>query len=268
MSIDEALQREYDNRAKVPDFAAILERWGQAAAAFRTGHQAGELDLRYGPSARQTLDIFWPAPDRGAPIALFLHGGYWQSLDKNWFSHLAAGLNGQGIAVAIPNYDLCPQISLAALVEQIRDLACWMYRRHARKMLSIGHSAGGHLTAMLLATEWTQNLPDDLVPAGLAISGLFDLTPLLATSINTALQLSATEARNLSPVRLPSPGRALHAMFGAEEGPEYARQSRDIAAAWDGNWEAVPGADHFSILNPLIDANSAMVRRAAAMISW
>ena len=157
-----------------------------------------------------------------------MHGGYWQSLDRTPFSHLAAGLNAHGVAVAVPSYDLCPQVRLAAIVAEIEQAAAFLHRRHGRPMLAIGHSAGGHLAAMLLA--WDARV----VPAALPISGLFDLAPLIETSINAALGLDRAEARRLSPLCRPPPGGRLHAVVGGEEGAEYARQSREIARAWGG----------------------------------
>ncbi len=260
------MQREYDNRGKVPGYPAILEGWQRDAAAFRAAWQQAEPGLAYGPSPRQALDLFWPGPAREGPVALFIHGGYWQMLDRSWFSHLAAGLLGHGVAVALPSYDLCPDVSLDALVEQLRAAAGFLHRRHASRPLAIGHSAGGHLAAMLLATDWpARGLPAGLVPAALPLSGLFDLAPLRQTTINQALGLDADAAARLSPIHLPAPGLPIHAVVGGEEGAEYERQSRSIAEAWGGSWEAVPGENHFTIVAPLADPGSALVRRAVAL---
>jgi arylformamidase len=255
--VNEALEREYNNRAKVPDFPAIAAALGRDAAAFRAAHPRSELGVSYGPSERQAMDIFWPEAGRAAPLAIFLHGGYWQSLGREWFSHLAAGPLARGVAVAMPSYDLCPTVTLAELVEQVRSAAAFLYRRHGRPMTAFGHSAGGHLTAMLMATEW----PAPVITAGLSISGLFDLLPLTETTVNDALRLDAAEARRLSPVLLPSPGLPFHAMFGGAEGVEYERQSRSMAEAWGGTWEVVPEANHFAVIAGLADADSAMVER-------
>jgi arylformamidase len=159
---------------------------------------------------------------------------------------------------------------LSALVEQVRDAAAWLYRRTGQRLLSYGHSAGGHLTAMLMATDWRQRdpeLPADLVPAGLSISGLFDLVPLIETTINAGLGLDQPMAEQLSPVRFPTPRGRLHAVVGGEEGAEYERQSRSIAEAWGGSWESLPGENHFTILAGLPDADSPLVRKALELIS-
>jgi len=255
----EELAREYDNRAKVADFATIVEQWRRDAAAFRE-RAGGACGLRYGEGPRQEMDIFGPAD---GPVAMFLHGGYWQAMDRGFFSHMAGGLAAHGVAVAVPSYDLCPDVSLARIVAEAREAAAFLHRRFRRPVLAMGHSAGGHLAACLLATDWPAlGLPADLVAAALSFSGLFDLMPLLRVKEGTALRLDGTEAARLSPVLWPRPAGHIHAIVGGAEGAEYLRQSRAIAAAWGGTWEAVPGADHFSILAPLADPASGLVATA------
>lgn len=260
------LQAEYDNRGKVPEAAAIVDGWLVSSAEFRDSYPQAELDLSYGPSGRQALDLFWPDSGRTAPVALFIHGGYWAMLDRTVFGHLAAGLLAHGVAVAMPSYDLCPAVTLAALVEQVRQAAAFVARRHGRAMLAMGHSAGGHLAAMLLVTDWgLHGLPAGTVGAALPISGLFDLEPLLFTRVNGPLGLDPAEARRLSPMAMPSPGLPIHAVVGGTEGSEYTRQSRGIAEAWNGTWEAAEGANHFTVVAPLTDPGSPLVARAVAM---
>jgi arylformamidase len=262
------LEAEYNNRAKVPDHAAILARWESEAAVFRASYPHAELGLAYGPTARQAMDIFWPGTGRDAPLAVFVHGGYWQRLDRSVFSHFARGLLAHGVAVAMPSYDLCPQVTLAALVEEVRDAAAFLARRHGRAMLAAGHSAGGHLAAMLLATDWAaRSLAAPAIAASLPISGLFDLPPLTHTTVNDALGLDEAEARRLSPLFLPRPSGRLHAIVGGEEGAEYTRQSRSIAEAWGGTWEALPGRNHFTVLEPFGDPESDVVRVALTLLS-
>jgi acetyl esterase/lipase len=253
------LEAEYNNLAKVPDHPAIIAGWVRDAAAFRAAHAAAELGLAYGPTPRQALDLFWPGPRRDAPLALFIHGGYWQRLDRSFSSHLAQGLLAHGVAVAMPSYDLCPQVTLAELTGQVRGAAEFLRHRYGRPLLAIGHSAGGHLAAMLLV--------DGLVPAALPISGLFDLPPLISTSMNVALALDVAEARRLSPLFLPPPSGRLHAVIGGEEGVEFTRQARGIAEAWGGTWESLPGYNHFTILDELIDPASPMVRKALDLLA-
>jgi arylformamidase len=261
------LQAEYDNGAKVPGYPAIAERWLREAAAFRDGHAEAELALAYGPTERQALDLFWPDPGRQGPLVVFVHGGYWQRSHRHAFSHLARGLLAHGVAVAMPSYDLCPQVTLTALVEQVRASVAFLHRRLGGRFLVTGHSAGGHLAAMLMATDWAAHgAPPGLVPAAMPISGLFDLEPITHTTVNTALGLNAVEARRLSPMLLPPPGGRIHAWVGGEEGLEYARQSRGIAEAWAGSWQSLPGLHHFSIVEELGNPASAMVAKALDLL--
>ena len=265
--MDPWLEAEYDNRAKVPDHPSIMQGWQRDAAAFRAAHPHLEAGLAYGDTPRQAMDLFWPDGRRDAPVALFLHGGYWQALDRSWFSHLARGFVGHGVALAVPSYDLCPQVTLGTLVEQVRDAAAFLVRRHGRAVFASGHSAGGHLAAMLLAADWTgRGLPPGAVHGACVVSGLFDLAPLLATRINGALGLDAGTARRLSPVFLPSPGLPLRAVVGEAEGAEYRRQSASIAAAWGGAWAVLPGANHFTAIAPLADPSSPLVATILGMI--
>ncbi len=263
------LQAEYNNSAKVSNAPEIRAGWMRDAAAFRASHTHAELDVSYGPGERQALDLFWPGPSREAPLAVFVHGGYWQMLDRKVFSHLARGLLGHGVAVAMPSYDLCPAVTLAVLVEQVRNAAAFLALRHERAMLATGHSAGGHLAAMLLATDWvgTRGLPRGTVKAALPISGLFDLPPLTHTTVNDALRLDEAEAQRLSPMFLRPPGLPIHAVVGGTEGVEYTRQARGIAEAWDGTWEAVEGANHFTVVAPLADPGSTLVATALGLLS-
>ncbi len=265
-NIDPDLEREYNNRAKVPDFPVIARGWATAAAAFRATHPCLDLAVPYGPSPRQTMDVFWPDTGRAAPLAVFFHGGYWQALDPSAFSHLAAGLLAHGIAVAMPSYDLCPQVTVAEIMEQARSATTALYTRHARPMLAMGHSAGGHLAACLLATDWAaRGLPAGIVPAAFSLSGLFDLAPLTHTSLNAALRLDDAEATRLWPLHWPKPAGHLHAVVGAEEGDEYLRQSRAIAQAWGGGWEAMAGENHFSILKLLARSDTTLTRKAVQL---
>ena len=260
-------EAEYNNRALVPEHPSIIAGWARDAAAFRADWGEAALGLAYGPGERERLDLFRPGPGEDWPTALFIHGGYWQALDRSFFSHCARGLLAHGVAVAVPSYDLCPGVPLERITEQLRAAAALVSRRCGRRLLAMGHSAGGHASAMLMATDWaSRGLPAGLVAAGLPISGVFELAPLLGTSINAALRLDAAAARAQSPALLPAPaGLALHAVVGGAESAEFIRQSRDFAAAWGGSLEALPGANHFTVLAPLSAADSPMVARAAGL---
>jgi arylformamidase len=257
------LEDEYTTRVMVPGFEAIRDGWTVDAAEFRAGHSQADFNVKYGPSERQVLDIFWPGKERNGPLAMFIHGGYWQALNKDWFSHVAAGFNAHGIALALPSYDLCPHVSLTVLVEQVRQAAAYLLRLHGRDIYATGHSAGGHLTAMLLATDWAARQVPGKISGGYAISGVFDLVPLTGTSVNDALQLSIEQARALSPVLAPRPPGLLRAFVGEREGAEFTRQSSSIAAAWGGDWGVIPNADHFTVVNTLADRDSMVMQTIA-----
>jgi arylformamidase len=272
------LEAEYNNRARVPGFQTIVDGWIHDAAEYRQQaafERRAELSVEYGAGPRQTLDLFWPDKlRRDTPVALFLHGGYWQSRDPSDFSHMARGANARGIAVAVAGYDLAPKVPVGTIVDQARQAAIWLYRRAHRRVAVFGHSAGGHLTACLVSTPWrtiAHDLPGDMVPAGLAISGLFELQPLLRTTVNSKLGLDPGEARRLSPAFWPVlPGRKLEAWVGAMESGEYLRQSRSIVANWTGagniaSYHEVPEANHFSVIAPLTDPRSRMVEHLTAL---
>lgn len=259
------LEAEYNNRARVPDHPAVIAGWERDAAAWRAACPRAELDLAYGPGPRERLDLLLPQAAE-APLAIFFHGGYWKALDRRFASHCARGLNLRGVAVAVPSYDLCPAVEIADILEQARAACAFLWRLRGRRMLAMGHSAGGHLAAMLLATDWAaRGLPAGLVHAALPVSGVFELEPLLGTSIAEGLRLTPERARALSPRLLPAPGRPIHCAVGGAESAEFLRQSREMAAAWDGGFEAIPGADHFRVLAPLADPASGLVARAETL---
>jgi arylformamidase len=273
MPID--LEAEYNNRNRVPEHPAIIAGWARDAEAYRL--QAGSLRqvLRYGSSERQTLDVFTPlAPQPDALTVLFIHGGYWQGLDPSFFSHIAKGLNAHGISVAVAGYDLCPDVTVGEIIEQMIKAAGKLHQLTEKPVVACGHSAGGHLTACLAATDWQAidaAYPARLVQAGLAISGLFELEPLVPTSINAKLGLDVGAARAFSP-RLwePPAGLRFDAWVGGDESPEYLRQSRTIEAIWGaaGNETAcvvVPGANHFTVIDGLADPLSAMTARLVTL---
>jgi arylformamidase len=265
-------EAEYDNRARVPEHPEIFARWARDAAAHRKNHPDAELGLRYGDSPRQIIDLFWPKAGRGAPVALFIHGGYWRALEPSAFSHLAAGVNAHGVAFAAVGYDLCPQVSIESIIDQVRAASAFLHRRHGNRLTASGHSAGGHLTACLVATDWKKvapDLPGNLIQAGLSISGLFDLSPLMHTAMNRDLKLDSASAALVSPLFWNiAQGCILDAWVGGDESREFLRQSAEISKIWGGRgaateYVAVPGANHFTVLDPLADAESDMTRRLA-----
>jgi arylformamidase len=257
-------EAEYNNRARVPEHPGVMAGWVRDAAAYREQHPPRVL--RYGSGERHRIDLF--AGNSGGAIVVFIHGGYWQALDGSSFSQCARGLNAHGISVAVPTYDLCPAVTVADIITQMR-MASRELAKLGQSLVVSGHSAGGHLAACLLATDWTAldaSLPNNLVNAAYAISGLFDLPPLVGTSINNALRLDKTSAKAASPLFWTPPVRgSLDAVVGGNESAEYFRQSRTITEAWGERiatrFGAVPGANHFTALAPLADPDSPMVLR-------
>ncbi len=270
------LEAEYNNRARVPEHAEIFLRWAREAEDYRAEMlKAGraELGLAYGDTPRQTVDLFAAAQAEGAPLAMFVHGGWWRSLEPSSFSQMARGLSANGATVAVVGYDLCPNVGIAAIVEQIRRACAFLWQRFGRRMLVYGHSAGGHLAAAMVATDWASlypKAPSDLVPAAWAVSGVFALSPLVGISVNQDLRLDAEEARRQSPAYWPVPsGRVFDAVVGGLESSEFKRQSQLIAQAWRGKaeirYEEVPGTNHFTVVDALADPQSAMTRRVAEL---
>jgi arylformamidase len=278
---DSHYDAEYNNRARVPEHPAIIADYTRDAAAYREAVGARHTVLRYGDGERHFIDLFGPErPDPDAATIVFVHGGYWQGMHPSLFSHLARGPNAHGITVAMPAYDLCPQVRVGAIVEQLRQ-ACRTLADRAPasrapagrgSLVVSGHSAGGHLAACLLATDWAAlGFEQGLVPAGYAISGLFELKPLVRTRVNDALGLDDDEAERLSPIAWTAPaGAVFDAVVGAAESAEYLRQSASIVERWGRGgvttrYEAVPGANHFTVIGPLADPGSAMTCRLAGL---
>lgn len=262
---------EYDNRARVPEHPAIFARWDNDAAAYRdeaSRARRAELGLSYGSSERQFIDLFKPEKDEGA-VALFIHGGYWRALHPSAFSHVARGLNAHGVTVGVAGYDLCPKVTIADIIGQLRAATLFMWKRFRKRIFVYGHSAGGHLAGAMLATDWAKfdsSAPPDLVPAATSVSGVFDLTPLLQASMNADLRLDQMQARAVSPVFWPAPeGRILDSLVGGIESSEFIRQAEIIVDAWkektETRFEIIPGANHFTAIDPLSDPRSAMTAR-------
>jgi arylformamidase len=273
-----AMEREYNARAAIPDHPQIFARWAEQAAMTRR-RRAGLIDMPYGDDPGERLDFF-PAVQRQAPLFVFIHGGYWRSLDKFDFSWIAPPFLDAGVAVAFLNYGLAPRVPVDEMVRQQLRAIAWLHARaeelgyDPRRIVVGGHSAGGHLTAMMMAALWPAldpALPPDLVKGGVAISGIFDLEPLVPLPfINRDLQLDAATARAVSPVHLPAASAApLLTAVGALESGEFKRQTRLIRQAWPGNAGAdleVAGANHLTVCDALAEADAPLFRAALALI--
>ncbi|RDI94907.1 alpha/beta hydrolase [Meiothermus sp. QL-1] len=262
------LELQYSPRLTVPDAAGYFRRWAEEAKAARAA-LPHHPSLAYGPGPKETLDLF-PAP-QSRYLLVFIHGGYWRAFDKDDFSWLAPPLVEAGVSLAVLNYDLCPAVSIGQIVEECRRAVAWLYRAAPRYGLSglpillSGHSAGGHLTAELFATPWAEyGVPEAAFAGGIAISGLFDLEPLLQVSFNTDLRLTRESARALSPIhKRPTLRVPLVLGVGELESSEFQRQSRLLQQAWPevcpGVWR-VPNAHHFNVLEALADPRSELWR--------
>ena len=269
----EALDREYDNRGKVANFAEYLARYPAESARARDTLPV-RLDLRYGPTPGETLDVFLPEGRGPWPVHVFVHGGYWRSLDKQDFSFVAGAFQPAGVLVIVINYALIPTVDMDELVRQVRASVAWLHRNvgalggDPSRLTVSGHSAGGHLVAMLMSTDWGSfaGLPDDVIKAGCGISGLYDLEPIRLCYLNETLGLTAGSARRNSPVHLvPAAAGRLLLAVGADEGDEFHRQTESLAAAWLRRGLTVEvmdmaGHDHFSIVTELGDRGTALSR--------
>jgi len=274
----EFVEREYNNRAACPDHPHWFAEYARRSALAYADLDV-HRDLRYGPGERETLDLFVPrGPARGTFV--FLHGGYWRALDKSDFAFVAGPFVEAGIAVANVNYDLCPAVGIAAIVEECVRAVSWVSREGARvgadasRVVVGGHSAGGHVAAMMFCTDWAaRGFAAPPFHAGVSVSGVHDLTPLPLFSFNVDLRLDEEAARRLSPVLRPVAMVAplLVAAGGAETG-EFVRQARLLWEAWPMHRPAgaaapliVPGRHHFSIVADYADPGSALTRATLAL---
>ena len=257
------LEWQYSPRAHTPDHDAAIAEGLAHSTAYRETARNARYDIAYGASASETLDLFLPDDPRGAPVELYIHGGFWRSRDKKDFSHLAAPLVDAGGISAIANYDLCPSVTLDEIVRQMRACIAWLHRNIAgyggdpARIHVCGHSAGGHLTAMMLATDWPDfdpALPADTVKSAIPVSGVFDLEPILNTSVQDDVRLDTQSARRNSPALLPAAaGPRVAVAVGADESEEFRRQSRDYAESLrrqglEAECFEMPARNHFNIM--------------------
>ena len=270
--------REYNARAAIEEAPRILASWTERAAVTRR-QRAGLLDLPYGESAAERLDIF-PSPLERAPLLVYIHGGYWRALDKSDFSWVAPAFVDHGVAVAVPNYGLAPATPIEEIVRQMLRAMAWLYRKaedlgfDQQRIYVSGHSAGGHLSAMMIAAIWSRfaaDLPDNLVKGALAVSGVFDLEPLVhAPFLNGDLQLDVERASTLSPARImPATKAPVYTAVGGDESSEFKRQSALLAKRWKHNVvREVPmaGFNHLTVNEQLANPGSPLFDAALELI--
>jgi arylformamidase len=272
----EALDREYDNRGKVPNAGALVERWYAEGEAARR-QLSCDLDIPYGDHERHRLDVF-PAGRPGGPILAFIHGGYWHSRDKAMGHFLAPPFVAAGITVVSIGYRLCPEVSIGGVIDDVTAAVRWIADHAADlgaapgELYVAGHSAGGHLTAMLLGPDGPG---PDVIKGGCSVSGLHDLEPIRLCFLNEHLRIPAERVADWSPIaiaRARAAGKRLSPLIvtvGGNEGPEYLRQRDELADALRAGRAPVevvdvPGGDHFTALEALADVhhplNQAMLR--------
>lgn len=273
----EDVERGYNNRAAVPEHPEWLARWTALSdAAIETLRPA--RDVRYGTALNETLDLYVPRSAARGTL-LFIHGGYWRALDKSDHGFVAPPFVDAGFAVAVINYDLCPAVSVATIVDQSRNALQWLVREGPSRgapapIVIAGHSAGGHLTAMMYATDWrARGLASTPFAGGVSLSGVHDLTPLVQFSHNVDLRLDEAEARRLSPINCrPLAEAPLVTAVGADETSEFVRQTRLLWDAWPQRRPAgaqapmeIPARHHYSVVLDYTDADSALTRATLAL---
>jgi arylformamidase len=266
----DALNLQYNARASVPDHLDLIEAWTSDSIRARQELPC-RLDVAFGPSPQEVLDIF-PADDASgpAPVQVFFHGGYWRAFHKDDFSFVARAFAAKGAAVVVVNYALIPTVDMDELVRQCRAALGWVHRNAASfggdagRVFVSGHSAGGHLVATMMATDWPafDGLPDDILKGGCSVSGLFDLEPIRLGILNEELNLSTDDLARHSPLHLePRVAAPLILAVGGDESDEFHRHGDELAAAWGSKGAKcrvlkMAGLNHFSILEGMRDPES------------
>ncbi len=257
MMLDDA----YANAAYIDGADGFPPRWEKEAEAFRANLGArAQLNVRYGPSDRQKFDFFQPeGVSRGTVV--FVHGGYWKAFDKSYWSHLAAGPLARGYAVAMPSYDLCPDVRISEISTQIAAALTEVANRTQGAIVMSGHSAGGHLVArmtdpLLLGAEVRDRITR-IVP----ISPVADLTPLIQTEMNDTLRLDEAEAAAESPMNMTPPhGVDVTVWVGADERPVFLEQAENFARSWGAKQVVAEGKHYFDVIDPLAEADSELTK--------
>ncbi len=270
--IDPVQEKHYNVRNRVPDFLDIFQDWAVRSHNYRLSVNA-QLDVRYGESPKSTFDLFLPA-DISSPVStqIFIHGGYWQAMDKNDFSFIAEPFVAAGKGVIIVNYDLCPDVTLEEIITQIRDCIVWLWENGETlgvdpdNLHISGHSAGGHLVAEMLSIPWQElrghHIPNNVIKSCVTISGLYDLSPLIQTSINTNIGLNYESAKALSPLFKDAINKCpIYCTYGGWEGDGFELQSQKAHESWlaqgiNSQLVKQDNATHFDAVESLGDKTS------------
>lgn len=237
-ALSEYFNQQYDATATIPDHAKIFGRWVRDSGQVRSAG-GGVMDIAYGESEGETLDLF-PAAESGAPLMVFIHGGWWRSLDKKHFHFMAAAYRDAGINFALTNYTLAPAATLEEITRQQARALAWLYRNAEQygydrnRIVVAGHSAGAELAAAIM-TNWGMDadLPRDLVKGAVLLSGVYDLETIrLADSINVDVKLQPEDVEKLSPVYMDRPAGRFITAVGALEASEFRRQAATLIERW------------------------------------
>ncbi|KRB89027.1 hypothetical protein ASE07_02545 [Noviherbaspirillum sp. Root189] len=275
----EYYSQQYNARASIPDHPYIFTRWLKESMQVRRS-QPALFDITYGDASGERLDFF-PASRGDAPLLVFIHGGWWRSLDKADFSFLAPAYARAGFNVALTNYTLAPHASIAEIVQQQLRALAWLYRNADKydfnrdRIVVAGHSAGAHLAAMMMAAHWDiygSDLPANLIKGGILMSGLYDLDPVrYADFVNVDLKLTEEDVPVLSPALMPQPNPApFITAYGALESDEFRRQTELIANAWKPNHRAdvpLPGLNHLTICDAFADTDHPLYKATLELLT-
>ncbi|KAA9010490.1 alpha/beta hydrolase [Histidinibacterium aquaticum] len=246
----------YANAPYIPDGESYPARWAAEAAAFRNRHPPDVVP--YGETTRQAFDLFLPEQEpRG--LVVFVHGGYWMRFGRGDWSHLAAGPLSEGWAVAMPGYDLCPDVHIRDITRQVARAVTVASERVSGPLRLAGHSAGGHLVARMCCSDVSLT-ERGRIERILPISPVSDLEPLRETSMNDTLRIDSREAEQESPVHHPAPDCPVHVWVGGDERPAFIDQARWLSASWDMPLTVEPGRHHFDVIDGLADAASPLAR--------
>ncbi len=268
----EELDAQYDPERTVSDAGVYAEFYAQESDRLRS-ERKHSLNVPFGPTVSEHVDLYPAGED--APVLVYVHGGYWRARTSKEFGFVARGPVPEGVATVVTNYELCPRVTMDEIVRQTRAAVAWTYKNarsfggDPERIHVAGHSAGGHLVAMLLATDWEGDygLPAGIVKGATAVSGLFDLAPFPYTFLQPKVQLTWDQVRRNSPIlHVPDAAPPLLVAYGGDETDEFKRQSEAFLGAWKekgltGDRLVLAGKNHYDVIDGFLDAGSPLLSR-------